>query len=67
LAIIVIDGISNPGVDLLTMSNEFRARGIIWVIVGVRTPRFHIWNFYQTVARNTGRNKSFVNIFSNYL
>jgi hypothetical protein len=67
LAIIVIDDISNPGVDLLTMSNEFHARGIIWVIVGVRTPRVEICNFYHTVARHTGRNKSFINIFSNYL
>jgi hypothetical protein len=67
LAIIVIDGISDPGIHLSTMSNEFIEHNIVWVIVGVRTPPFTTWDLYHRFAGNTGRNKSFINILSNYL
>ena len=63
----LIDGISNPGVDLSIMSDEFSQRDIIWIIVALQTPAFKIWGSYHTLAGDTGINKLFIHLFLNYL
>ncbi|CAF1223762.1 unnamed protein product [Adineta steineri] len=54
LAVMIIDGVHDLGVDLPTVSDEFFRRDITLVIAAFQTPIFDFWNLYRVSARNTG-------------
>jgi hypothetical protein len=57
LAIMIIDGTLPLGNNPLATSQEFNKRGITLVVVAYVTPIFRIWDFYDTLARDTGINR----------
>ncbi|CAF0841925.1 unnamed protein product [Adineta steineri] len=54
VAILVIDGSIVLGDDLATVSDEFKRRDIVLIVVAEVTPHYDIWNFYYELARSTG-------------
>ncbi len=57
LAIIIIDGTLMLGDNPLTAAAEFKRRGITLAVVALGTPIYEIWDFYLTLADNTGINR----------
>ncbi|CAF0879169.1 unnamed protein product [Adineta steineri] len=54
LSILVVDGSIPLGDRWETVSDEFKRRGIVLIVVAEGKPRYDISYFYRELARNTG-------------
>jgi len=62
LAVMVMNGSLSLGDDPLTVSDEFNRRGISLAVVAVITPTYEVWNYYRTLADNTGISRFFIHV-----
>jgi len=58
----IIDGALMLGDNPLTAAAEFKRHGITLAVVALETPIYEIWDFYRTLADNTGINRFLIHV-----